>query len=344
MCPHWYVVKQTPFLSAPRPRRIDDRSIRDGGPDPVEPIDVSLVVSTIGRVAELARLLASIAVEQTNGPTVELIVVDQSPDGAVLSLLESEGQQIRWVYTKTTAGVSLGRNAGLSLATGRYVMFPDDDAWLPGPTLSGAVEHLDRHPDHVGLCAQLKDGRGRPSMLRWAPTARLVTKHNHHRTSIGSTMLFRTDVARAAGGFDVRIGPGAGGWLGSCEDADFLLRIIDGGRNVWYDPSLAVHHRDSRRDGGREAENKALAYGCGQGYLWRTHGFSTWLIALILVRRFAGGLVWVLRGRSDIGRAHRAWGRGAVNGLLGRPPADLHTPADDRPSGGPGPWRWALAR
>ncbi len=340
--PHWYSVARTPPLSAAPSADVSDESIRYGGPEPVAPIDVSLVVSTIGRVTELDRLLTSIATEQANGPTVELIVVDQSPDRAVLPLLQSNRHQIRWVYTETGPGVSLGRNAGLALATGRYVMFPDDDAWLPGPTLSGAVTHLDHHPDHIGLCVQLKDSRGRPSMLRWAPTARRVTKHNHHRTSIGSTMLFRTEAAKAAGGFDVTMGPGAGGWLGSCEDADFLLRIIRDGA-VWYKPDLAIHHRDSRRDGGPEAERKALAYGCGQGHMWRAHGFAPWLIALILLRRFAGGLFWVLRGRPDIGRAHRAWGRGALNGLLGRPPLDLTAPGDNRPGaaqslgGGPPP-------
>ncbi|MDH4280984.1 MAG: glycosyltransferase, partial [Acidimicrobiia bacterium] len=215
----------------------------------------------------------------------------------------------------------------MSLATGRYVMFPDDDAWLPGSTLAGVVGHLDRHPEHDGLCAQLQDSRGRPSMLRWASTGRRVNQHNHHRTSIGSTMVFRTPVAQASGGFDEAMGPGAGGWLGSCEDADFLLRIIAGGRAVWYEPSLAVHHRDSRRDGGSEAESKALAYGCGQGHMWRSHGFSRPVLAYLLLRRFLGSLIWAMRGRTDIGRAHRAWGRGAINGLLDRPPADI--PASD---------------
>ncbi len=289
------------------------------------------MVSTVGRRHELARLLASIEREVAAGVALELIVVDQSGGLEVMELLASAHVRFPIRCATSALGVSRGRNTGLDMAVGAYVMFPDDDAWFPGSALIQAVAHLDAHTDHDGFSMQLRTGEGDPSMLRWAPTARLVTLRNHHRTSIGSTMLFRVGVARAVGGFDVNIGPGSDGWFGSCEDADFLLRVIEGGARIWYEPSVVVHHRDSRGDTGLQAERKALSYGCGQGWLWRTRRFPWWLVALLLARRLVAGLVLALRDRGDVARVQLAWMRGALNGLMAEPPIDLTAQRQPRP-------------
>ncbi len=293
-----------------------------------------MIVSTIGRPGPLLRLIESLAGEAAAGVTIELIVVDQSPDHScqpVVAAASDIVDNLTAIYLQSPRGVSRGRNVGMAAATGRLVMFPDDDAWFSGDTLARAVEHLARHPEHDGYCTQLQNGFGEPSMLRWSNKAQIVTPRNHHRTSIGSTMLFRAAAARAAGGFNESIGPGADGWFGSCEDADFLLRVAAQGHRIWYDPTAVVNHRDSRYDGGPRAERKALVYGCGQGWLWKRHPFPTWLIIGVAVRRIVGGWLWSLQGRPDIGRAHRAWVRGAINGLLGRQPIDLVEPTVDEP-------------
>jgi O-antigen/teichoic acid export membrane protein len=311
-----------------------------GGPYLPSP-DVTLVVSSIGRPSELRRLIDSLAPELELTVGVELVVVDQSPDGRLLEVLEGlggdAGPALSWVHLRSARGVSRGRNAGLAVARGALVMFPDDDAWFDGDTLARAVAHLAANLDHDGLCTQLRDGSGSPSMLRWAGTAQPVTQRNHHRTSIGSTMVFRTEAARAAGGFDETMGPGAGTWYGSCEDADFLLRVIELGGRIWYDPEAVMNHRDTRYDGGPDAQSKALAYGCGQGRLWRRHRFPRWLIVGLGLRRLVGGMLWSLRGRPGVGRAHRAWVRGSINGWLGRPPVDMVPPEVLRPPAGSEP-------
>lgn len=311
-----------------------DGEIVTGGPLLEDP-RISLVVSTIGRAGELGRLIESLRVELERGPTVELIVVDQSGDGCCLDVLEEleveSEPTVSWRYLRSGPGVSHGRNLGMAIATGELIMFPDDDAWFDGETLALAADHLARHPEHDGLCTQLQDGHGQPSMLRWSNRAGFVTKRNHHRTSIGSTMLFRLESARSVGVFDESIGPGAGGWHGSCEDADFLLRVIEGGGRIWYDPGVVMNHRDSRRDGGDAAQAKSLSYGCGQGLLWRNHRFPLLLVTVLALRRLVGGTLWSLRGRPDIGRAHRAWVRGSINGWLGRPPLDIDIRTDRLP-------------
>lgn len=317
------MTRSVPSIPAADDRRGADRpDVVRGGSRQVEPT-ISLVVSTVGRPENFRRLVDSVLEEASAGVGIELIVVDQGATEETRQILDELDLPFPWTYTRSAMGASLGRNVGLRLARARYVMFPDDDAWFPGTTLRAAVGHLESHPDHDGFCTQLRDGNDELSMLRWAPTAREVTLLNHHRTSIGSTMLFRTDVAMRSGGFDESMGPGADGWFGSCEDSDFLLRIIEDGSTIWYDPDTVMHHRDARRDGDSDAVAKSLAYGCGQGHLWRSHVFPPWLIVGLLIRRFVGSLLLLVAGQPGVGRAHRAWVRGAINGYFGKQPMGL---------------------
>jgi len=311
-----------------------------GSPTPVAAPDLSLVISTIGRPEELRRMVTSIGAQVTD-LAIELIVVDQSDDDATLQTLEGLDLDFPYRHVRSPVGLSLGRNTGLALATGRYVTFPDDDAWYGESMLEPAVAHLDRTPDIGGLCGRLAAADGSNSMLRWSKKAMFVTHRNHHRTSIGAVMVMRRSVAESIGGFDETLGPGTGLWYGSCEDADFVLRVIESGISVWYEPNLVVHHRDSRLDGGPDAARKSLAYGCGQGRMWRIHRFSWWWIAFLLGRRVVSSVLLAFQGHPQVGKSKRAWVRGALNGLMDRQPVDFQSSTDrpdvepERPSPAP---------
>ena len=283
---------------------------------------VSLVVSTIGRPDELDRFLTSVAREAAH-VRLEVIIVDQSGAPHTAQMVDRHREQLTIRHLPCTErGVSLGRNLGLRAARGRYVMFPDDDAWFPGQMLTRAVDRLEADLKLDGVCARLASADGSSSMLRWKRRSCRVSRFNHHRTSIGSAIMVRTNAARRVGGFNEAMGPGARTWHGSCEDADFLLKVVAEGNGVHYDPLAVVYHRDARADEGAAATAKSLAYGCGQGELWRQH-LPLWWSLTLLARRIASASVADLRGHRGVGRVRRAWVRGAVNGLLEQPPADI---------------------
>ncbi len=324
--------ERKPAVSA---RREDTRS-RPGGAGqrigrPTASPMISLVVSTIGRPEDLRRMLASIETELRSGLTAELIVVDQSPDDRTRAVLEESRLPLPCRYLRSGIGVSAGRNAGLAEASGTYVMFPDDDAWFGGGLLDRAVEFLEREPGVQVFCGRLATEDGGDSQLRWAKSAQFVNSRNYHRTSIGPAMVFRRDVIVAAGGYDEGLGTGSAGWYGACEDSDMVLRLVESGSRAWYDPTAVIHHREVRLDSGPAVEVKSVLYGCGQGHLWRSRRFSRAWILFLLVRRVVGSAVQVLRGRRDLGRARRAWLRGAVCGLIDMPPLEFRTPAESPP-------------
>lgn len=107
--------------------------------------EFSLIVTTKDRTRELADLLQSL--DRQRFRSFELIVSDQNADDRLLPVLAPFRQQFPLRHIRSAGGASRGRNAGLPLATGRYVGFPDDDCWYP-PDLLAIVSRVFR--DHAG--------------------------------------------------------------------------------------------------------------------------------------------------------------------------------------------------
>ncbi len=264
----------------------------------------------------LRRLVRSLDVEAASA-SFELIVVDQSDDSSARSVLESDQHRFAWSVHTSPRGVSRGRNAGLVLARAPIVVFPDDDAWFPGNALRRVADRLLVEPRLAGVSAILRDVEGRPNLLRWAREPGPVTLANYYRTSIGSTVFFRTDVARALGGFEELVGPGSGTDIGSCEDADFVIRALEHGP-IAYDPTIAVHHDHMVATLEASLTDKMRAYGVGQAWFWRRHRYPPWHVVYLLFRKVVKVALSGLRGRWADTANDRAFVAGALRGLADR--------------------------
>lgn len=281
---------------------------------------LSLVVSTVGRPEALERLLRSLALEADNGADFELVVVDQDPEQRSLDVLHALEPPFPWQHLTSGRGVSVGRNTGLQAARGEVIGFPDDNCWFTGATLRALDRLFAARPELDIVCGRQLTEDGRPSMLRWARTARPVTKANHHRTSIASTIFMRRRALRGIPWFDEDLGVGTSTWFGACEESDLLLRAVANGAPAWYDPAVVVLQDDPRDAISPEYRTKMLRYGCGQGRLWRLHRLPPTHVASLLGRKLAKVGLLVLRRRFEGAWAEVAWVHGALCGLAGRPP------------------------
>ncbi|RKF27010.1 glycosyltransferase family 2 protein [Micromonospora globbae] len=128
---------------------------------------LSLVVPVHGVEAYLYQCLESIRADIPADETdaVELIAVDDaSPDrcGEMLRSYAAGRPGIRLVHLTRNVGLGPARNAGLDVATGRYVWFVDSDDWLPPGTVPAVLDRLRRHEPDVLLLDHLRvheDGR-----------------------------------------------------------------------------------------------------------------------------------------------------------------------------------------
>lgn len=63
---------------------------------------------------------------------IEILVVDDASTDETSRLVQAYGNAVKYVRLDQNEGVAVARNAGLFLASGRYVAFLDsDDCWLP---------------------------------------------------------------------------------------------------------------------------------------------------------------------------------------------------------------------
>jgi len=274
---------------------------------------VTLVVSTIGRPDALRSLLESVE-SGSRRHAVEVVVVDQSDDRGCLDVVDGWAGSVPVRGTTSGRGATVGRNAGAQLAVGRVIAFPDDNAWYATDTLDRAVDALDRQPDLAAVSGVQHTPDGRPSMLRWAAEPTTVSGTNLHRTVIESSLFLRRTTFEEIGGFDESIGVGSAGPYQSGEAADLVMRVLETGRAIWYDPSLVVFQDDPRDDIDERFVTKMAGYGAGFGYVHRAHRLPAWLFAVFMARKGAAVVVRGVRGQRVLARADATFLRSAVRG------------------------------
>jgi GT2 family glycosyltransferase len=202
-------------------------------------VDVSVVIPTHRRNRELAEAIASVQAQA--GATVEILVVDDCPDGGARPVVESlHDGRIAYVRNpQPTGGVpSVVRNLGWPRAQGRFVHFLDDDDVVPAGHYAAVLAAFAQHPDAglvfgriapfgSGPAAQLQHERG--FFDRAARRAALCARFGPKLGFAGqmlfdlpllvcSASLVRRDCVAGVGGFDPEIR--------LMEDADFHLRVI----------------------------------------------------------------------------------------------------------------------
>jgi hypothetical protein len=259
--------------------------------------EFSLIVTTKDRTRELANLLRSLDCQRLR--SFELIVSDQNADDRLLPVLAPFRQRFPLRHIRSSGGASRGRNAGLPLATGRYVGFPDDDCWYPPDVLATAGRLFRDHPDWHIVCGRSVDDAMRNTQGRWLDDVTQANRRNVLRIGIEYTIFARAAALAAAGPFDEALGVGAGTPWGSGEATDFLLSAIEARQTVVYTPEIYVHHPEKVADYSRRARDRQFAYARGFGRVLSKHGYSLLEAFQHLARPLAGSALFLARAQLD---------------------------------------------
>ena len=226
-----------------------------------------LVVATVDRVEELDRLLTSL-----DGQThrdFRVLLADQNDDDR-LTAVTAAHPSLRVERLPAPRGLSRARNAALPKVLADVVAFPDDDCVYPPDLLLSVTQRL----------ADLDGVTGREP---WWPTgAAVLTRDNLWNRAISFTIFLRREVVERVGRFDEALGLPSG----SGEETDYLIRALDAGARIEYDPTLVVEHPRKPADlsavGARD--------GASLGYILRKHRYPRRTVLRMLVRP-AGGVV-----------------------------------------------------
>jgi glycosyltransferase involved in cell wall biosynthesis len=238
-------------------------------------VTFDLVVATIDRVEELGRLLESL--ERQTHKDFRVLVVDQNGDDRAEHVLASHSS-LRIEHLAAPRGLSRARNEALPRLEADIVAFPDDDCIYPDDLLERVAARLAGGLDGV-------IGR-EPS---WTTGAAVLTRGNLWNRAISFTIFLRRDVIERVGAFDEQLGlPASSG-----EEIDYLIRALDAGARIEYDPVLVVLHPEKDVDlatvGARD--------GASVGYILRKHRYPLRVVMRMLLRPAGGVLLDRRRAR-----------------------------------------------
>jgi GT2 family glycosyltransferase len=268
-----------------------------------------LVVATVDRVEELERLLASLQ-GQTHG-AFRVLLIDQNDDDRLAAVLERHGS-LDLTRLRSERGLSRARNLALTHLRSDLVAFPDDDCVFPSDLLQRVARRFEREPTLEGLTGRAADERG-SSSPSWALDAAPLTRENLWNRAISFTIFLRASVVERVGAFDERLGLGSDGPWSSGEETEYLVRALDAGARIEYDPSLVVFHREKALSPSA-LQTLAASEGASIGYILRKHRYPLRSVGRMFIRPLGGALLALARRDGAGMRFHLSTLRGRVLG------------------------------
>jgi GT2 family glycosyltransferase len=272
-----------------------------------KPLDVSVVVPTIGRPLQVAACLESIAAGLR--PPAEVVVVDQSGGTEIAAIVEPFQEIGARVLPSAQRGVARARNLGLREAAHDVVLMTDDDCTVDRAWTSTADELME-----PGTALILSGRVLSPGDRRNVPAIREDPDPHDYTGTLSYSALYTNNAVMSRsqvldfGGFDED--------FETAEDNDLCYRWLKAGRRLRYEPRLTVWHHDWRTP--EQMMRLYAAYGRGAGRLYAKYLRQGDVRMLRFLARDVYGHLRALarRGRRDArAEADAREARGVFRGL-----------------------------
>ena len=224
--------------------------------------EVSVVIVSYNTREILRRCLARLH-EEMSGLHGEVIVIDNASADGSARMVATEFPRVTLVRSIVNLGFAAANNRGFRIASGRYVVLLNPDAFLGRGALERAVAHMQAHPRAGIAGGRLTDPQGRlqpsgrlfPSLLNEVlvttglstryPRSRLFGRFDRSWADPeaparvdwvpGAFTIVRNDLLESLGGFDER-------FFLYYEEVDLCRRVREAGYEVWYWPDISVTH------------------------------------------------------------------------------------------------------
>jgi glycosyltransferase involved in cell wall biosynthesis len=251
----------------------------------------SLIMSTKGRAQEIVKMFDGLRSQTLQD--FEIIVSDQNDDNRVVDVLA----QINWpgkiTHIRSGGGLSGGRNAGLALATGEIIGFPDDDCMYFQTLLADVAAFFDSHREYGFLSGRSIADDGGDAASVHAKEAGPIRPYTIYRQCMEFAMFVRHSSLGDVR-FDENMGVGSGSPWQADEGPDLMLTLMAKGVNGYYEPKFAVWHPRMALTYDEAMVTRCYRYACGSGYFLRKHNYPFWFFAKLNARTFCGVLLGLL--------------------------------------------------
>jgi GT2 family glycosyltransferase len=205
---------------------------------------ISVVIPTHNRADALDRTLSNLSRQQCE-EAWEVIVVNNRCTDDTDAVVNSRDFPVplQLVHRADVPGPSAARNAGAAHATGKYLLFMDNDILVEPDFLQRHLRSLDKHAGHwiVGQVVNLPEleatplGRYRKSLFPLVPPEEEVRETD---AITGQNVSMPRADFEALGGFDESF------FVASGEDRELLIRAKQKGIKLLLDPAIVVVHND----------------------------------------------------------------------------------------------------
>ena len=276
----------------------------------------SLLLATADRTQEVDHFLNSLG--QQTLRDFEVIIIDQNEDDRLADTVRYYAKFFPIQQLRSPRGHSRAFNAGLPIARGEIVAFPDDDCWYGPGLLQQVADLFVAHPACSGITGRAVVEPGFTNGGRWDTNAGPVTRQTIWRRAISFSMFLRRRAAQRYR-FDETLGVGAGTPWGAGEETDYLLKLIADHRTLLYDPAVVIWHQGHSGPYTDEVHSKAFKYGMGMGRVLRKNRYAPWSVAYHLARPLGGAAHALATGLPGKARYHWSVFSGRLRGWRSAP-------------------------
>jgi len=219
----------------------------------------SIIIITHNSLDQIKRCLKSI--RKHTPEAHEIIFVDNGSTDDTLKWLQGqarENKSYQLIENKSNIGQVKGRNQGINLSKGEFIVLMDNDVVVSEGWLSGMRECLSQAPlcGIIGAMTNNSDGMQKATdesyqtvnyLDKYAAQYKERFRHRriHCRNLDGFCMFFKRTLAENIGLFDKRFD------TGQCEDEDFCIRAALAGYSNYIAGDVFLHCESKKAPGNR---------------------------------------------------------------------------------------------
>lgn len=212
--------------------------------------DVTVAILNYNRVEFLDRSVRS-CIEQvtTNNQKIEVIVIDDNSNDNSINFLRNYKDKIRVFKNKKNMGIGYSSNKAVKKARGRFFIRVDSDDYLGRLALENMSNILIENKEYAYVyCDHIRiDKNGFREKKIKLDNQENIKNH-------GAGILFRTDIIKKIGNYDVELREG--------EDYDLIKRLDENSFKSFYLPiplyRYYIHEKNTSKSGKRKSYIKKI--------------------------------------------------------------------------------------